>query len=197
MNTRSRFRGWLWAAAVTALIAAGLITAYSSRSQAPPAEGAGSFPPIPRVEAEGELGRLAAQPNEILDGGLEAFEARLEALRGDPVVVNQWASWCLPCRFEFPLLKNMAVEYADEVAFIGVDSRDDRDAAETFLRSEPTPYPHYSDPDAEIARSFGGGRAWPTTAFYNAQGDLTWTHQGVYPDEQALEDDIRTYALER
>lgn len=186
----------LWLAAAAALVAAALLTARaagpSTQSQTSPI----ATPEIPRVEAKGELGRLAREPNELLDGGLEAFEARLQQLDGYPVVVNQWASWCGPCRFEFPFLVDEATEHAGKVAFIGVNSRDARDSAETFLRSNPTPYPHYLDPDSSIARSFGGGRAWPTTAFYNSEGELTWTHQGVYADRQALEDDIQTYALE-
>lgn len=42
----------------------------------------------------------------------EAFKARLEALRGHPVVVNQWASWCGPCRYEFPFFQKLAGRYA-------------------------------------------------------------------------------------
>jgi len=152
---------------------------------------------IPRVEAKGELGVLVEQGNQILDGGLRAYEEQLGRLRGSPVVVNQWASWCGPCRFEFPFFRNLAVKYGGKVAFLGANSEDSRDAAETFLRGMPTPYPHYFDPDTEIARSFQGGRAWPTTAFYNAAGELTFTHQGVYEDEAALDADIKTYALER
>lgn len=175
---------------VTVLAACGSGPASGEDAEGPP-------PAIPTVKASGVLGELIDQGNQILDGGTDAFDARLGRLRGNPVVVNQWASWCGPCRFEFPFFQNLAVKYGGEAAFIGTNSEDNRDAAETFLRSTPTPYPHYFDPDAEIARSFGGGRAWPTTAFYNDEGELTFTHQGVYEDEDALEQDIRRYALER
>lgn len=189
-------RGFSRAVGGLALLAAGLALVACGSEEFP----SDAVPPpgeIPEVEANGELGRLVERGNQILDGGLGAFEMQLERLRGDPIVVNQWASWCGPCRFEFPFLRNLAVKYGGRVAFLGVDSEDDRDAAETFLRGMPTPHPHYFDPDTEIARSFGGGRAWPTTAFYNSAGELTFTHQGVYEDEAALEADIKAYALER
>jgi thiol-disulfide isomerase/thioredoxin len=132
---------------------------------------------------------------QLLEGGPEAFRRRLAELRGRPVVVNQWASWCDPCRKELPWFANLARRYEGRVAFIGVDSLDDRGAALDFLREYPTPFPHFSDPDGEVARVFFGGRAFPTTAFYTAEGKLATTHQGAYPSEAALDGDIRRYAL--
>ena len=73
------------------------------------------------------------------------------SLRGYPVVVNVWASWCGPCRFEFPHFQRAAAAYGKRVAFLGIDSQDSDDAAATFLREEPVPYPSYTDPDEEIA----------------------------------------------
>jgi cytochrome c biogenesis protein CcmG, thiol:disulfide interchange protein DsbE len=138
---------------------------------------------------------LRAQANQLLDGGPDAFRARLAELRGHPVVVNQWASWCGPCRFEFPFFRDLARKYEGRVAFLGVNAKDSRDEAEVFLRDLPVPFPHYYDGDASIARVFRGGRAWPTTAFYAAGGELAYTHQGQYRSEDDLEADIRRYAL--
>ena len=142
------------------------------------------------------LARLKAERGELLDGGPEAFNARLAELRGHPVVVNQWASWCGPCRYEFPFFQRQAEKYDGRVAFLGVDSRDSRDAAAAFLKKYPVPFPHFYDKDTRIARLFRGGRAWPTTAFYDASGRLAYTHMGAYPDEARLEADIRKYALD-
>ena len=123
--------------------------------------------------------------NRLLDGGPGVFRARLETLRGVPVVVNQWASWCGPCRFEFPFFQSLARRYEGRVAFLGVNSQDVEDDAREFLREFPTPFPHFSDPDASIAREFKGGRAWPTTAFYAADGSLARTHLGGYAEQAA------------
>lgn len=149
----------------------------------------------------GTLNRVAAlteihrQANEILDGGPRAFRARLASLDGSPIVVNQWASWCGPCRYEFPFFQRLARKYGTRVAFLGVDSQDNRADARRFLRELPVPYPHYYDRDASIARVFRGGQAWPTTAFYDAAGTLALTHPGAYATQAKLEADILSYAL--
>ena len=148
------------------------------------------------TELRAELRKLEEQANQLLDGGPSAFKARLAALRGVPVVVNQWASWCDPCRREFPFFERQAKEHRGSVAFVGVDSQDSRDDAEEFLEEVPVPFPHYYDKDGSVARLFKGGRAWPTTAFYNAEGQLTQTHYGAYATEAKLEADIRKYALD-
>src|SRR6266542_3945436 len=117
----------------------------------------------PSVSAGDPLGRLKAQSNQLLDGGPAAFRRRLAELRGHPIVVNQWASWCGPCRVEFPYFQRLAKRYDGRVAFLGVDANDSRSGASRFIREFPVPFPHYYDGDATIARIFRGGRGWPTT----------------------------------
>jgi hypothetical protein len=78
---------------------------------------------------------------------------------------------------------------------LGVDVRDDREAALAFMNELPTPYPHYFDEDASIAREFGGGRVSPTTGIYDARGTLAFSHLGAYADDAQLEAEIRRYAL--
>ena len=136
----------------------------------------------------------ATREVRLLDATPETFKARLMKARGKPLVVNQWASWCGPCRAEFPIFGKLAEEYRGRVAFLGVDSVDNRDDAVKFLRDHPVPYEHLFDPSAKIARLFRGGRAFPTTAFYNAAGKLEFTHQGGYSDAKVLRADIERYA---
>ncbi len=112
------------------------------------------------------------------------------------MVVNQWASWCGPCRFEFPFFERQADKYEGRVGFLGVNSQDNRDSAAAFLEEFPVPYPHYSDPDGSVARVFRGGRAFPTTAFYGPSGELVYTHIGGYASEAKLEEEVRKYALD-
>jgi cytochrome c biogenesis protein CcmG/thiol:disulfide interchange protein DsbE len=148
----------------------------------------------PLDDAPPPLAAIREQANQLLDGGTEAFDQRLEELHGYPVVVNKWASWCGPCRFEFPFFQKLADERGDRVAFLGVDSDDSEDAAATFLEELPLPYPSYSDPDKGIAQALGGPvQAFPATAFYDRSGELVYTHPGVYADEQALIADLERY----
>src|SRR4051794_36972307 len=74
--------------------------------------------------APGPLAKLHAQAGDLLGGGPIAFKARLAELSGYPVVVNKWASWCAPCRAEFPDFQKAGVKYGKRVAFLGVNGND-------------------------------------------------------------------------
>jgi thiol-disulfide isomerase/thioredoxin len=148
----------------------------------------------PLEEASPELAALRDEANELLGGGPEAFDARLAGLRGNPVVVNKWASWCGPCRLEFPHFQKQAELRGTKVAFLGVGSDDSEDALATFLEELPLPFPSYLDPDQDIAAAMGAPRNFPATAFYDSSGELVYTRQGVYADEADLAADIDRYA---
>jgi cytochrome c biogenesis protein CcmG, thiol:disulfide interchange protein DsbE len=110
------------------------------------------------------------------------------------VVVNKWASWCGPCREEFPFFQAQAIERGDEVAFLGLLSDDGPETGATFLQQLPLPYPSYLDPDREIADSFNAGREFPSTLFFDAEGEVTFVKIGPYSDEATLAADIDSYA---
>jgi cytochrome c biogenesis protein CcmG/thiol:disulfide interchange protein DsbE len=141
------------------------------------------------------LASLYAQANELLPGGRDAFERRVAGLRGHPVVVNKWASWCGPCRAEFPHFQRLSARLGKRVAFLGVDSDDSDDTARTFLREFPVPYPSYSDPDEDVAAEIKATLGFPSTAYYDESGELVYTKQGGYASQADLLADIRRYAL--
>jgi thiol-disulfide isomerase/thioredoxin len=141
------------------------------------------------------LAALHRQANQLLDGGADAYEERIASLHGYPVVVNVWASWCGPCRFEFPILQRLSAAYGKRVAFLGVDSQDSDDAARTFLSEAPVPYPSYTDPDQDIKGSVGAGFGLPDTAFYDRSGKLVYLKQGPYSKAADLRHDIERCAL--
>ena len=139
------------------------------------------------------LAELGDQANRLLEGGPEAYEARIRELRGYPIVVNKWASWCAPCRAEFPFFQRQALERGAEVAFLGIDVQDNDSDAEEFLSEFPVPFPSYKDPDLKISADLGA-LATPTTVFYDSKGKRAYIHQGSYPTEDKLVEDIERYA---
>ncbi|HWO17080.1 MAG TPA: TlpA disulfide reductase family protein [Solirubrobacterales bacterium] len=181
-------RHWLGASFVL------IVTLFGCGSQV--AENGGKHPDYAKAlaGAPAPLAAIHRQANDLLPGGVDAYERRIAALRGYPIVVNVWASWCGPCRFEFPHFQRAAARYGKRVAFLGIDSQDSGAAAATFLESEPVPYPSYEDPDQEIADSVDAF-ALPATAFYDRKGDLVFTKQGNYEDEDELRADVERYAL--
>lgn len=187
-------------AAMLALVVAVVAGCGDDRSATPDGSGPGSAlaGERPRKAPAGadvppELAKLRSQAGQLLDGGAPAFEARLAELEGHPVVVNKWASWCGPCRAEFPFFAAQAEQRQDEVAFIGVDSGDSDADAAAFLDEFPVPYPSYKDPDLEVAEVFHGVAAFPTTAFYDERGELAYVKQGGYASEELLAEDIERY----
>ena len=141
-----------------------------------------------------ELAALRGRVNVLQRGGVKAFEAQLRALRGRPVVVNMWASWCGPCRIELPLFQREAVKQAARVAFLGVNVADDADAARELAARYPMPYPSFVDPRYNIVAGLFGARALPVTVFFDA-GGRDVVHQGPYSTQADLARDIERYAL--
>jgi cytochrome c biogenesis protein CcmG/thiol:disulfide interchange protein DsbE len=145
-------------------------------------------------DAPPRLAALYDQAGDLLEGGPQAFETRLRELRGYPVVVNKWASWCGPCRAEFPYFQSQSAQHGTEVAFFGVNSNDGEESAEDFLAELPVPYPSYLDPKLEIAALFDAATEFPSTAFYDSDGELVHVRRGAYASEEELAADIERYA---
>jgi cytochrome c biogenesis protein CcmG, thiol:disulfide interchange protein DsbE len=141
-----------------------------------------------------EATKPASGPSPYLAGGRDAFEAYIAKQKGTPVVVNKWASWCGPCRFEFPFFRDQAKKRKGQVVFVGVNSDDNRSDAEKFLSENPVPYKHFDDPDQDIAASFNGVQGFPVTAYYGADGEREYVHYGGYLNEEQLAEDIDRYA---
>jgi thiol-disulfide isomerase/thioredoxin len=159
-----------------------------------PAASAGPAKRLDLTGAPPAVKRLYSRPNAVLGGGIPAFRAQLKRLRGIPVVVNKWASWCPPCRAEFPFFRDQAAKRVGKVAILGVDSNDNDGNARKFLAELPVGYPSYRDPENKIAAEFNAVQAFPTTAFYDRKGRVAFLHQGGYASEKKLAQDIGRYA---
>ena len=141
------------------------------------------------------LAALHAQADALLGGGAKALRARLAALRGWPVVINKWASWCEPCKAEFGAFQRAAANLGRRVAFLGIDSGDtSRSEPLRFLRSFPVSYPSYYDPTGSLGVEITDSTNVPVTVFYNRRGEA-FPRQGAFPSAAKLERDVERYAL--
>ncbi len=130
-----------------------------------------------------------------VEGSEQDFDAQIRALRGFPIVVNSWASWCGPCRAELPLLQRAALRYGTKVAFVGLNVDDTAGKARSFIAKYPLPYPSFEDPKSSVFRALGGGVGLPVTFFLDREGRVVYPHQGQFSSESDLLAAIRRYSL--
>jgi len=109
-----------------------------------------------------------------LDGGPEVA---LEALRGRPVVLNFWASWCAQCRDEHELLMRASRALESSVRFVGVVHRDRPESALDFLLRHGSAFPSLLDPDGRTAIAYGL-YGIPETFFIDRHGTIVAKHIG-------------------
>jgi cytochrome c biogenesis protein CcmG, thiol:disulfide interchange protein DsbE len=141
--------------------------------------------------APAPLADLHEQANALLASN--EFQTQLERLEGTPVVINKWASWCGPCRAEFPIFQRVATERGKDVAFLGLNAADKRPAAQDFLAERPLPYPSYDDPDEEIASDLRAANYFPMTVFVDTRGEIEFVKAGEYRSAADLNADIDRY----
>lgn len=122
-----------------------------------------------------------ADPIPSIDGA-QALE--LIATANQPIVLNIWASWCVPCRSEAPLLREASMRLGDQVRFIGVDVQDSQNSARAFLAEFGITFENYFDPRRSVPQALGG-RGVPITYFFASDGSLVETQIGVI-DERTL-----------
>ncbi len=181
--------------AILALVAVGLTQLPKSTGGSAGAPPSASERAAMLAGSPPALAALHNQGGELLGGGARAFYARLSALRGYPVVINKWASWCVPCRAEFGAFQRAAARYGRRVAFLGLDSGDaSRGAAAAFLAAHPVDYPSYYDASGALGARVTDSSFTPVTVFVPVRG-VPFIHQGQYPSAHKLEGDVARYAL--
>lgn len=106
----------------------------------------------------------------------------LASLRGEPVLVNLWATWCVPCIAEMPLLDDLAADFEGRVRVITVsEDMTGAEAVEPFFAERSfANLPQWLDPKNDLALAYGGGAALPLTVLYDAEGREVWRVMGGY-----------------
>lgn len=108
----------------------------------------------------------------------------LDKLRGQVVMINFWASWCVPCRQEFPLLDQMYKQYKG-VGFtiLGVNVEPDSKDAEAFLAKMPVSFPILTDKDSSASKLYHV-EGMPSTALVDRHGVLRWVHRSYQAGDE-------------
>jgi cytochrome c biogenesis protein CcmG/thiol:disulfide interchange protein DsbE len=131
-----------------------------------------------------ERGVLPPRLERKLNPAMADGELALEEVRGAPVMLNFWASWCIPCREEAPRLQRGWERWGKQgVLFLGLDMQDLRSDARSFLREFRITYPTIRDPGKEVSRRYGA-TGIPETYFITARGRVVAHAIGAMSSEQ-------------
>ncbi len=169
----SRLRGVLFLAGglLIGLVAGGILLfglpgrTAASRRPPPPSTG--------MAVADFELEGLNRKMNSLSD------------LRGKPVVLNFWATWCPPCREEMPLLERYAQVLKDEVQFIGVNYAEDAVTVQNYITANRISFPIWLDERGSVADLYYID-SYPNTFFIDAEGVLKAQHIGQLSEDLLL-----------
>jgi thiol-disulfide isomerase/thioredoxin len=171
-------------------LAAALVLAAVIFSGFPDSESSGEFGIVAQVESPVDavsdletapkVGGLA--PNFRLQT-LDGDEVLLSDLRGQPVFINFWATWCFFCISEMPAIQKLANEYGDDVVMLGVNVAEPRDDAQTFATNFEITYSLLLDRDRKVTEAYQV-RSMPTSVFVDANGVIRSFGFGVmFPDQ--------------
>jgi thiol-disulfide isomerase/thioredoxin len=115
----------------------------------------------------------------------EGKQVSLADLKGQVVMINFWASWCGPCRQEFPALDQIYAKYKPMgFALVAINVESEKADAERFLGATPVSFPILFDPDNKVSGSYGVS-AMPTTVLVDRQGRVRWQHRAYKPGDEA------------
>lgn len=109
----------------------------------------------------------------------------LAAFGGKPLVINFWASWCVPCRTEMPALEATHEALGDQVAFVGIDHQDDHAAAIEFVAATGVTYESGFDPEGRVAADYGL-YGLPTTVLVSPAGVVVADVTGAVTKDRLL-----------
>lgn len=157
--------------------------------------GESSLPQVPQfTQPEVGIAELATSSGDLIQVGDTAYDFTLNDLdgnlislsdyRGRPVILNFWATWCVPCRVEMPELQQALNDYEDEgLAILALNQQESREAVEAFFEEFDLSLTSLLDSEGTVSRLYSIV-VFPGTVFINADGQVTAIHRGVLVREQ-------------
>jgi thiol-disulfide isomerase/thioredoxin len=115
---------------------------------------------------------------------LEGKQFRLADLKGKPVLLDFWASWCGPCKQSMPVVEKIAKDYKDQLTVLGVNAAEEREVAAEFLKRNPMSYPSALSTDSTVLKDYKVD-ALPTFVLIGADGKIA-AYQSGYGGEEML-----------
>ena len=113
---------------------------------------------------------------------LQGTSLQLADLKGKPVIINFWATWCIPCQDEMPLLENYSRKLSNSLIVIGVNSQEQPDVIRDFVTKYGITFPIALDSNGDLTRSYLIN-GFPTTFFVDKAGILRNIHIGVLRED--------------
>ena len=155
--------------------------------------GVGLFRPAGRAIAAGGTGPRLGQAAPLFEStDLTGRPVALADFRGRPVLLNFWASWCVPCRSEFPVLKRLQAEQPD-LALLGVVFQDGDASARRFMQAQGATWPGVRDPKGQIAAAYGvrPKPGIPVSILVSSSGLVITSRPGPLTSDGAARDFVR------
>lgn len=136
----------------------------------------------------GNNGKNSKSSNKIVNlkttSQSEVKEYSLEDFKGEPTILNFWASWCVPCRDEMPFLEESSSKLKNKgINLVGVNVMDDKDEANKTLNEFKITYLNLFDPNGRMSRNFGVV-GLPATIFMDKDGKVKHENYGPFIGEQ-------------
>jgi cytochrome c biogenesis protein CcmG, thiol:disulfide interchange protein DsbE len=128
---------------------------------------------------------IGTQVDDFSLPGIQAQPIKLSDFRGKAVVLNFWATWCIPCKDEMPLLQKYADSLGSSVVVIGINSQEQAPDVKAYIEANAIRFPIALDLSGEITRRFQIN-GYPTTFFVDQKGILRGEHIGALREDLLL-----------
>jgi cytochrome c biogenesis protein CcmG/thiol:disulfide interchange protein DsbE len=161
---------------------AGLALLAACGTEPPPELSPGTSPGTIAADNAAEAPLLPRFADALPAMDPDTFQRLLGQLRGTPILVNVWGSWCPPCREEMPRLVAAHRQIGGRVQFLGIDIQDSRTEAKAFMEEFGMTFPSVFDPPDAIKTSLGQF-GQPVSLFFRRDGSLSFAWAGPIPDD--------------